>query len=98
MKSGLDTDTVKLDGVTRFAAGPGGDKLDLGFVRVLYVPCSLVIDGAACWNRFVRAAKLPAEIARREPPVQACASAYARTTGSRQGAGKRPECGGLQCT
>ena len=77
----LYTDTVKLDGFTRFAAGPGGDTLDLGFVRVLNVPCSLVSDGAACWNRFVREAKLPAEIARREPPVQACASAYARTTG-----------------
>ena len=77
----LYTDTVKLDGFTRFAIGPGGDTLDLGFVRVLNVPCSLLSGGAACWNRFAREAKLPAEIARRGPPVQACASAYARATG-----------------
>jgi hypothetical protein len=77
----LYTDTVKLDGFTRFATGPGGDTLELGFVRVLNVPCSLLSGGGACWNRYVREAKLPAEIARREPPVQACASAYARATG-----------------
>jgi hypothetical protein len=77
----LYTDTVKLDGFTRFATGPGGDTLDLGFVRVLKVPCSLLSGGATCWTRFVREAKLPAEIARRGPPVQACASAYARATG-----------------
>jgi hypothetical protein len=77
----LYTDTVKLNGFTRFAVGPGGDTLDLSFVRVLNVPCSLLSGGAACWNRFVREAKLPAEIARREPPIQACASAYARAGG-----------------
>lgn len=81
MQAATYTDTVKLDGFTRFAVGPNGDTLDLGFIRVLNVPCSLLSGGAACWNRFAREAKLPAEIVRRGPPVQACASAYAGATG-----------------
>ncbi len=86
----LYTDSVKLDGFTRLAAGHGGDTLELGFVRVLDARCSLVVEGAACWARFSREAKLPPEIVRRGPPLAACAAAYAQGSAVRKQGAPKP--------
>lgn len=63
-----------------------GDVATMSYVRHVAGPCSLLTGGAACWPRFVREARLPAEVARMGMPTAACEATFrARSQGDPAG-------------
>ena len=52
-----------------------GDVATMSYVRHVSGPCPLLTGGASCWQRFVKEAKLSAEIARMGPPSASCEAA-----------------------
>ena len=67
------TDNVENSKVLSFQVA--GDVATMAYVRHVSGPCPLLTGGAACWQRFVREAKLPAEVARMGPPSASCETA-----------------------
>ena len=63
-------------GTTFHAVVRGGGTLTLDFTRGVNAPCALPKDGAACWARLGREGLIPPDLARRPPPMTACAAAY----------------------
>lgn len=58
--------------ILRHAAG----RLSLRYTRGINAPCSLAVDGAACWNELLRRGALPAQMANERPRPEDCATVY----------------------
>ena len=66
--------TTVTAGLTAMSVTDG--TLHLTYVRAYAGPCSIPQDGAACWQKALKAGHFVRAIAALPPPIQACAASY----------------------